>query len=78
MITCAQAVRQLWAYLEDEVGAEDRAKITEHLDVCRTCCGEVEFAQELRRFLGASPQIGLPDDVRLRMEAFLDGLGGGR
>jgi anti-sigma factor (TIGR02949 family) len=76
MITCAEAVHQLWAYVEDELTASDRERITEHLDVCRKCCGEVEFAGELRKFLGTGAEIRLPADVRTRMESFLDGLGG--
>lgn len=53
MITCAEAVRQLWAYLDRELSGEDRAQVEEHLAFCRTCCGEVEFAQELQRFLAS-------------------------
>ena len=77
MITCAQAVRQLWAYLDDEVSPADRAAIEAHLDLCRRCCGEAEFVAELRGFLARSAtRERLPDEVRSRMEAFLDGLGG--
>ena len=72
MITCTEAVRQLWAYLEDEVSAADRATIAAHLDICRRCCGELEFARELRGFLGRSAALQLPEDVRARMDAFLD------
>ncbi len=78
MISCSDAVRQLWEYLEHELPAGDAERIEEHLSVCRRCCGEVEFADELRRFLGASAALTLPDEVRARMETFLDGLGGGR
>lgn len=74
MITCSEAVRQLWAYLDDEVSSADRAAIVAHLDVCRRCCGELEFAGELRGFLGRSAALELPDDVRLRMDALLDQL----
>lgn len=78
MISCNEAVRRLWAYLEDEVDAADRTRIEQHLDVCRRCCGEVEFADELRRFLAASAELRLPEGVRGRMETFLDALGDGR
>lgn len=74
MISCADAVRQLWAYLEQELSATDRALVEAHLDVCRRCCGEVEFADELRRFLAQTPPE-LPADVRRRLEGFIGGLG---
>lgn len=72
MITCTEAVRQLWPYLDDEVSAADRAAIAAHLDICRRCCGQLEFARELRGFLGRSAALQQPEDVRTRMEAFLD------
>ena len=72
MITCAEAVRQLWEYLDGMVAASDRAAIEEHLSVCRRCCGEVEFAEELRRFLAAQAAEEMRANVRTRLEAALD------
>lgn len=76
MITCADAVRQLWAYLDGVVDEPSRASIEEHLSFCRRCCGEVEFAEELRGFLAAQAAEELPTDVRTRLTATLEGLGG--
>jgi mycothiol system anti-sigma-R factor len=68
MITCAEAVRQLWEYLDGLVDGAQREAIEEHLTFCRRCCGEVEFAEELRRFLAAHDDgEELPDDVRARL-----------
>ncbi len=74
MITCAEAVRQLWAYLDGVVDEPSREAIEEHLSFCRRCCGEVEFAQELRAFLSANAAEELPRDVRDRLAATLDRL----
>ncbi len=74
MITCAEAVKQLWEYLDDELAEPQRAQVEEHLSVCRRCCGEAEFADELRGFLKASASDELPDDVRARLTATLDDL----
>ena len=71
MITCSQAVRQLWSYLEHEVSAADAARIEEHLNVCRRCCGELEFGQELRAFLADNARPDLPGDVQERLKGFL-------
>jgi anti-sigma factor RsiW len=76
MIRCEDAVQELWAYLCDEVTPESRARIVEHLDACRRCCGEIAFLGELRKVLASSgPE--LPADVGVRMEAFLATLEGG-
>ena len=74
MITCAEAVRQLWLYLDGAVEESQREAIEEHLSFCRRCCGEVEFAAELRGFLAAQAAEELPEDVRSRLTATLDGL----
>jgi mycothiol system anti-sigma-R factor len=74
MISCAEAVERLWAYLDGALTADDRAAIEEHLGFCRVCCGEVEFAQELRGFLARSAGEKLPEDVRARLIASLEEL----
>jgi mycothiol system anti-sigma-R factor len=74
VITCAEAVQQLWAYLDGVVDEPSRAAIDEHLSFCRRCCGEAEFAVELRSFMAALAAEQLPDDVRARLAATLDRL----
>ncbi len=74
MISCSEAVDQLWAYLEQELTAEHRARIEQHLAFCRRCCGELEFARELRRFLSDAARPQLPSDVERRLVSFLDDL----
>jgi mycothiol system anti-sigma-R factor len=75
VITCAQAVRQLWDYLDGMVEESQRERIEEHLGFCRRCCGELEFAQELRSFLASHAEDDLPSDVHERLTAALDQLG---
>ena len=76
MISCAEAVRQLWEYLDGEIAERDRAAIEEHLTFCRRCCGEAEFAEELRGLLARSAAEELPADVKTRLVATLDELDG--
>ena len=75
MISCAEAIRQLWSYLDDEVSDADRSRILEHLDACRPCCGEVEFLRELRHFVAQARPV-MPPAVGVRMQAFLATLEG--
>lgn len=75
MITCAEAVRQLWDYLDQSLDGIHREHVDEHLGSCRQCCGELEFAKVLRGFLAEHSEADqLPDDVRLRMEKFVKDL----
>lgn len=74
MISCSDAVRQLWEYLDGEVGEADREAIEEHLNVCKRCCGEAEFAEELRNFLARQDSEELPRATRERLSAFMDQL----
>jgi anti-sigma factor (TIGR02949 family) len=76
VITCAEAVKQLWEYLDGTLGEDERAAVDEHLSFCRRCCGEAEFAEELRKFLRSSHDVELPAAVRARLITTLDELGG--
>lgn len=74
MIDCADAVRQLWGYLDGLVDPDDRAAVDAHLAWCRRCCGELEFAKELRRRLSESAYEDVPDDVLRRLHQTLEEL----
>jgi mycothiol system anti-sigma-R factor len=74
MISCSEAVKQLWDYLDGAVEGPQREALEEHLGVCRKCCGEVEFAEELRAFLADHAADDLPADVRARLTGYLEGL----
>lgn len=74
MISCSDAVKQLWEYLDGAVGQSDRAAIEEHLNVCKRCCGEAEFADELRNFLVSHAYDDLPAGAKDRLTAYIDEL----
>ena len=74
MISCSEAVNQLWEYLDGAIQGPQRDLIEEHLDLCRRCCGEAEFAQELKAFLGGHASEQLPADVHERLSSFLEEL----
>jgi anti-sigma factor RsiW len=74
VISCTEAVEQLWAYLSDELPSPDRAAVARHLAFCRRCCGEVEFAEELRGVLATAARVELPPDVEVELTRVLDDL----
>jgi mycothiol system anti-sigma-R factor len=77
VITCAEAVRRLWEYLDQALPEAEREGVQEHLEFCRRCCGELEFAREVQRFLAGQRRAEIPPDVRHRLEAMLSELTGG-
>jgi anti-sigma factor (TIGR02949 family) len=73
-IGCREAVRNLWEYLDRGLDEADRLAVDDHLAFCRRCCGELEFAKELRRLLVTRTEVELPGDVQARLEHVIDGL----
>jgi mycothiol system anti-sigma-R factor len=73
-IPCSEAVRQLWDYLDNAISPEEQERVEHHLSFCRRCCGELEFAKELRAFLATSTAKEIPADVRARLERFVEEL----
>lgn len=75
MITCKDAVARLWEYLEENLGRVSEGELEQHLEVCRHCCGEMEFTRQLRELLRRpTPLCELPDGARTRLEAVLTSL----
>ncbi|MGH9110831.1 MAG: zf-HC2 domain-containing protein [Acidimicrobiales bacterium] len=74
VIGCGEAVRHLWEFLDQGLGDDDQQAVAEHLAFCLRCCGELEFARELRQLLGTTGAGALPSDVQARLGRFIDGL----
>jgi mycothiol system anti-sigma-R factor len=74
VISCTEAVRRLWQFLDGELESGEAQSVEDHLDECVTCCGELEFSRELRKLLDAQRTADLPVDVRDRLERFVDHL----
>jgi anti-sigma factor (TIGR02949 family) len=74
MITCAEAVKQLWDFLDNALAPNELAGVEEHLAFCRKCCGETEFAGELQEFLSSNRVEPIPTDVRKRLHQVLESI----
>jgi anti-sigma factor RsiW len=74
VISCAEAVEQLWMVLEDTLPETERGSVEEHLAFCRRCCGEVEFAEQLRGLLTQAAEVEVPPEVETRLFGVLEGL----
>lgn len=73
-IPCSDAVGRLWDYLDSVLSPEDHALVESHLAFCRRCCGELEFAKELRSFLASNVIDEVPPDIKERLERFVEEL----
>lgn len=71
MISCEEAVRRLWEHLELPPSVAEQALLDAHLALCRRCCGEAEFATELRDVLQRLPPEDLPPDAARRLEKLI-------
>lgn len=76
MISCEEAVRRLWEQLVTTSSAAEQARLDAHLALCRRCCGEAEFATELRGVLRRLPPEDLPPEAASRLEALITDLEG--
>jgi mycothiol system anti-sigma-R factor len=74
VISCREAVRRLWRYLDGDLRPGEAQDVDAHLQQCVTCCGELEFSRELRKLLGAQRTTRLPAEVRGRLDRFIDRL----
>jgi anti-sigma factor (TIGR02949 family) len=74
VMTCSEAVRRLWDYLDRALSTQDHDEVERHLSFCRTCCGELEFAKEIRALLASGAVEEVPPDVKARLERFVQEL----
>ena len=56
-------------YLEDELNAEDKHEVEEHLKVCSSCASLFSFIKEAHESLNEFPETGVSDDLLKRLHA---------
>jgi anti-sigma factor (TIGR02949 family) len=74
VISCSEAVRRLWEYLDEGLDEEDRTRVQDHLLLCRRCCGEAEFTAAMRELLRTAAGPDLPVEVERHLTGFLNQL----
>jgi mycothiol system anti-sigma-R factor len=72
MIDCQEAVRRMWAYLDQSLGDKPVEEFEAHLETCQRCCGELEFSRHLRAIVADSDAApAMPPELRSRVELLL-------
>ncbi len=75
MIACRDAVDRLWSYLDRNIDRAQEQELEQHLGLCRHCCGELEFAKQVRTKLASSADTPLVPSARERLQRFVQRLG---
>ena len=71
MIACKEAVQRLWDYLDRHLDEREDLDVEQHLGLCRHCCGQLEFAKQVRSRLAATAATPLLGETRSRLESML-------
>ena len=78
-MTCEQAVRQFFIYLDRALAGEALQDLEAHLDACLACCDRLAFSRQLDAFVRARlPDAPIPEALEARVRrALADALGEG-
>ena len=71
-VDCAEAVHELYVYLDGELTEERREAIRVHLDFCGPCGGAAEFEAELRKVIANRCKDRVPDSLIRRVAEAID------
>jgi anti-sigma factor (TIGR02949 family) len=66
---CEEAIRQLYAFMDNELTAELRVAFETHLNLCGECGEIVSFESELRKVIANRCQDRVPDELISRIAA---------
>ena len=71
-VDCETVVRSLWAYIDRDLGEEERAAVDAHLAECEHCRAHTDFERRLVQSIAAiRSDVAEPDELRERVLAAL-------
>jgi anti-sigma factor (TIGR02949 family) len=73
-LSCEQATKLFFAYLDRALKGEDLDAIEDHLSACLDCCEKLDFGRKLDGFV--KERLGdatLPNGLEARIRSALDG-----
>jgi len=68
---CLEAVRNLYAYLDGELGERSRANVEHHLGQCRDCFTRLEFEQAIGEQLRTHGKKKTPKALQNRLRKLI-------
>jgi anti-sigma factor (TIGR02949 family) len=70
-IDCEQALKQIFEYIDHELGGADHEAMQHHLHACKSCFSRMEFERRLKEKLGALREEQATDKVSERIKGLL-------
>lgn len=71
LMGCEEVLRQLFTYLDNQLGRLKHREIERHLEACRSCFSRAEFERRLRDHLRAVGQSPVPPSLERRVKTLL-------
>ncbi|HEX6135674.1 MAG TPA: mycothiol system anti-sigma-R factor [Longimicrobiales bacterium] len=66
-ISCSDALDQLWALLDQEIGDDDADLVREHIERCSHCYPQYDFDRAYRELLALQCREQAPPELRRRI-----------
>jgi mycothiol system anti-sigma-R factor len=71
-MTCKEAVKNLYVFLDGEIAPARGRKLQKHLEECRRCCQKFEFEKALKAFIKEKAvQAPVPRSLQRNLAALL-------
>lgn len=70
-ITCEEALRELYAFLDDELDGHTHRVIEHHLRVCRACYSRAEFERRLKERLRETRSAKASPELQARLRKMM-------
>lgn len=70
-IDCEKALRQIFDFIDHELGEVDRAAMDEHLHTCKSCFSRMEFERRLKEKIGRLRDEQASETVSARIKGLL-------
>jgi mycothiol system anti-sigma-R factor len=70
---CQEALQELYTFLDGELTVEKREHIRVHLDDCNPCLEAYDFEAELRMVISTKCKESVPESLKERIRAQLQG-----
>jgi len=71
-ISCEEALRHLFDYLDAELVGDSQREMEQHLERCRNCFSRLEFERRLKAHTAHLGQEPVSDDLDQRVRALLE------
>lgn len=72
-LTCEEAVRQFFAYLDRALSGEPLEALETHLEACLDCCDKLQFSRRLDAFVRTKlGETTLPEGIEARIRGRLE------